>query len=88
MERPEIIEKLKAFISQDILDGRDIGLDETTPLLEWGVINSLEIVKLLNFIQECFGIEVPISMVVADYFRDIEAITDLVQSLAGKEAAA
>lgn len=60
MQQDEVITQLHTYFAQDVLDGRDIGLDRTTPLLEWGVINSLEIVRLLAFIQAKFAMEIPL----------------------------
>jgi acyl carrier protein len=72
---------LQRFIAQETLDGRDIGLDAATPLLEWGVINSLEIVRLIGFIKERFGVSVPASSVSAETFKDIASIAGLVRRL-------
>lgn len=78
MQFNEMVAQLKEYLVQDVLDGKDIGLDEYTPLLEWGVINSLEIVRLLSFIQTTFGIEVPADQLTADHFVDISSIVNLV----------
>jgi acyl carrier protein len=82
MQRAEVIKQLKDYIVRQVLDGRGIGLDETTPLLEWGVINSLEIVRLLNFIQKQFDVEVPGSKIVAEHFTNLISITDMVLEIA------
>ncbi|GHO60134.1 acyl carrier protein [Ktedonobacter robiniae] len=78
MSRIEIVERLKQYFITEVLDGKDIGLDESTPLLEWGVINSLEIVRLLGFIQQQFGVEVPADDITAEYFSSLLSITDLI----------
>ncbi len=78
MQRLAVIEQLKRYIAQDVLGGKDIGLDETTQLLEWGVINSLEIVRLLSFIRKQFGVDIPTSEIVADSFTSISSIAELV----------
>jgi acyl carrier protein len=78
LQRNEVVEQLQKFIAEQVLDGKNIGLDETTPLLEWGVINSLEIVRLLNFIREQFDIDITPDQMIADNFVDIGVITDLV----------
>ena len=39
MERTEVMQQLQAYFVDQVLDGKNIGLDETTPLLEWGVIS-------------------------------------------------
>lgn len=78
MQHIEIVVRLKDYFVQDVLDGREFGLDEHTPLLEWGVINSLEIVRLLSFIQKTFGVDIPADQLTADRFVDISSIADLV----------
>jgi len=78
MQRLAVVERLKRYIAQDVLGGKDIGLDETTQLLEWGVINSLEIVRLLSFIRKQFGVDIPTSEIVADSFTSISSIAELV----------
>lgn len=78
MERTEVMQQLQGYFVDQVLDGKNIGLDETTPLLEWGVINSIEIVRLLSFIHKRFDIEIPASQLAADNFVDIGRIADLV----------
>ena len=78
MQRITIIEELKRYIAQDVLMGKDIGLDETTPLLEWGIMNSLEIVRLLSFIRKQFAVDIPADKLVADSFTSVSSVADLV----------
>jgi acyl carrier protein len=78
MQRLTIIEELKRYIAQDVLTGKDIGLDETTPLLEWGIMNSLEIVRLLSFIRKQFAVDIPADKLVADSFTSVSSVADLV----------
>ena len=78
MQYNEIVARLKEYLAQEVLDGKDIGLDEHTPLLEWGVINSLEIVRLLSFIQANFGLEIPADQLTAERFVDLSSITTLI----------
>ena len=78
MQRDEIMKQLKIYVAEQVLDGKDIGLDETTPLLEWGIINSLEMVKLLRFIHQQFSIDIPTEKLVADSFTDVVSIANLV----------
>ncbi|MCY1071294.1 acyl carrier protein [Nannocystis sp. RBIL2] len=84
MSTSDAIEQaLKQYVAREILDGKDIGLDADTPLLEWGVINSLEIARLLGFVREQFGVVVPLESVTAEHFKDLRALTALVASLKG-----
>ncbi len=79
MQYATISEQLKQYIGQNILEGKDIGLDENTPLLEWGIINSLEIVRLTNFIRERFSVDISIEKLTPDYFTNISSLARLVQ---------
>ena len=78
MNQTTIVDQLKSYIAQDILGGNDIGLDEKTPLLEWGIINSMGIVKLLRFMHQQFSVDIPSNKIVADSFTDIVSIANLV----------
>lgn len=80
MQRSEVVEQLKKYIIEQVLDGKHIGLDETTPLLEWGVINSLEIVRLLNFIREQLNVDIPADQMLADNFVNLDAIANMVMA--------
>jgi acyl carrier protein len=88
MQRSAIVEQLKNYIVERVLEGRDIGIDETTPLLEWGIINSLETMRLLSFIERQFGIEIPMDNLVADHFTNLTALTNLIMALAEPQKAA
>lgn len=87
MKQSEVLASLKGYISRGILDGQDIGLDASTPLLEWGIINSIEIARLVSFIQDRFGVEIPGEKIVFEYFRDLTTITSLVLELAQADLA-
>ena len=78
MQRTTIIEQLQRYIAQDILRGKDIGLDETTPLLEWGIITSLQMIKLLNFISQEFDVDIHPDKLSAENFTTISSIASLV----------
>jgi len=70
------------YVADEVLDGKDISLDATTPLLEWGVVNSLEIVKLINFIRSRFNISIPSDKVTAEHFQNLHSLANLVVQLA------
>jgi acyl carrier protein len=82
MQRSDVVEQLKHYIAETVLDGKDVGLNESTPLLEWGVINSFEIMRLLYFIQQQFHVEIPSEKVIADHFVNLAVLSDLVMEQA------
>jgi len=85
MEASEILQRLKGYISNEILDGKDIGLEASTPLLEWGIINSLEMARLVAFLQNRFSVEVPAEKIVVEHFKDLKSIAALIVELSSEK---
>jgi acyl carrier protein len=80
--REHMLGELKQFIGRELLDGRDAGLDEHTPLLAWGVIDSLSVAELVSFTSERFQIEVPQQDVSPENLKDLDAYVGLLMRLA------
>jgi acyl carrier protein len=79
MTSEEIIQDLRIYVSEQILDGEDVGLEATTPLIEWGILNSMEIAQLVAFIHDRFAVDVPVDAVTLDNFKDLDSLAKLVQ---------
>jgi acyl carrier protein len=81
-QRAYVVDKLVDFVRRELLDGKDVvDFTTTTPLLDWGLLNSIETTRLVAYIREEFGVRVPPTDMVSRHFKDVEAITDLVTSL-------
>jgi acyl carrier protein len=78
MQQSAVVVQLKRYIVETILDGEDEGLTESTPLLEWGLINSLELIGLLSFIQQQFHVDIPSDKIVADNLANLAVLANLV----------
>jgi pimeloyl-ACP methyl ester carboxylesterase/acyl carrier protein len=76
-----MLDELKTFTVKELLDGQGRDFDSTTPLLEWGILDSLSMQTLLGFIRERFGIHVPDEEVRPEQFSTLETIVDLLQRL-------
>jgi acyl carrier protein len=81
MTREEMLDELRGFVVRELLDGRDTGLDEHTPLLAWGVLDSLSVNVLISFTSERFGIEVPQSEVAPQNLKDLDSYVALLTRL-------
>jgi len=80
--RTTVLDKLTEYTKTELLGGQQADdLTSTTPLLEWGVLNSLQTARLLAYLREEFGVRVPPARLNGHHFRDLESITDLVTSL-------
>lgn len=83
MTRDDISAGLLSFIRQRFLDDDFRSqLEETTPLLEWGILNSMNTAVLLSFIRTEFGREVPPASFNAENFRNVNAIASMIMRLA------
>ena len=81
MTREEMLGELKGFVVSELLDGRDAGLDEHTPLLAWGVLDSLSVNVLISFTGERLNIEVPQSEVTPQNLKDLDAYVTMLERL-------
>lgn len=81
-DNDEVVTRLVSF-AREKLQTNDLGvqIDAATPLLELGVLDSLKIAMLLNFIRTELRVVVPPTDLVADNFRDIRTVAALVAAL-------
>ncbi|NGO47342.1 acyl carrier protein [Streptomyces ureilyticus] len=83
MPDQEMTKRIAEYIREKFLDGDPQGeLQDTSPLLEWGVLNSLRVAQLIGFLREEFGVVVPPREIHADNLRDVRSITAMVARLA------
>jgi acyl carrier protein len=76
---PDIQRTVKSFIEEDLLDGEQI--DEDTSLFGGGLIDSMNLVQLLGFIESEFKVKVPTSAVNISNLDSVGAISELVNGL-------
>lgn len=78
---------LTQFITQELLDepdGSDLAPDDN--LLLSGLIDSLGVMRLVNFIEETFQVEVQPEDVTIENFRTINVIADYLQRRTAERA--
>jgi acyl carrier protein len=88
LHHDQVFAALRDFVGREILDGQDIGLDETTPLLEWGIINSFEIARVVAFVADAFRVTIPPDRIEVRHFDTLAHLTELVVSLGGARSPA
>lgn len=79
MSDPELLSEVRSYVVREMLHGDGRGLDENSPLLEWGVIESLSMVSLIRFMEDRYGIKIPDDEIVPDNFANLTAIAALVE---------
>jgi acyl carrier protein len=88
LSQAEVAARLLAFIRERFLAGDPQGeLQRTTPLLEWGILNSLNTAILIGFIHAELGISVPADRVDASAFRSVESISSMLCEVAARPGA-
>ena len=77
----QVVPEIRGWLRDNVTGGRDIPEDE--PIIENGVLTSLQTVELVMFLEEKFGIMVEDEELDEENFGSVNAIAGLV---AGKMA--
>ena len=59
MTEKEAYDRLRTFVGKDLLNGDDGELDAETPLLAWGILDSMALLRLTEFIEEEMKVAIP-----------------------------
>lgn len=76
--RAGVESKLCEFVGRVLLFGQAPDLDRSTPLFELGILDSMGTINLLSFIEDEFGIEIPLEEIEAIHLRNISTIADMI----------
>lgn len=80
MAEPELTDRLVTFI-QELVTDDDLGMEinDQTPLLELGVLDSLKTAMLLNFIHSELDGTVPLEKMNTQNFKDLRSIAAVIE---------
>lgn len=77
----QIREDILGFLkNQSFMDNIE-ELDDTTSLTESGIIDSIGLLELLDFVSEKYSLEIPEEMLTPENLDTVEGITNLVSTL-------
>lgn len=75
--------ELATFIRQNLVrDGQSVGPDDS--LIDSGIVNSMGLIRLVNFIEQQTGVRIPDTMITPDNFETITAIEQTVNEVRAK----
>ena len=74
----QVVPEIRGWLRDNVTGGRDIPEDE--PIIENGVLTSLQTVELVMFLEERFGIMVEDEELDEENFGSVNAIAGLVAS--------
>ena len=69
------------YIKHEYLDedeAEEIGLDENTPLISSGIVDSFSMVSLKRFLERKYSISIPDDQATPEAFNTVKSIVDLV----------
>lgn len=84
MDDQAIMDSLRSYVSERILRDPSVTIEPDTPLLKWGILNSISTVQLIGFIREQFQLDVPLEQVTGRNFKDLRSISQLLAQLDGE----
>jgi acyl carrier protein len=70
----EITERIRKFVLAQFPTARQLGSDDGASLLESGVVDSLGILELVNFVAEEFGVEASDEDLTPENFDSIRSL--------------
>ena len=71
-------EELIEYIMKEFVEDPDEELDENTPLISAGLIDSLSVVSLVAFIDKKYGVKIPDEKGTVDNFETISKIIETI----------
>lgn len=77
----DVLDELRIFITTQGFISEDQTLDQDTSLTETGVIDSIILLQLIDFIENKYRIEIPLNMITADNFDTLNDIHKTVNRL-------
>jgi len=76
--------QIREYILREFLDGEDASeLEDDTPLISSGILDSIATLKLVSFLEEAFGIEVAPHEADEEYLGTIASMAKLVREKLG-----
>ena len=81
----DIKERVKNFILKEYLPGEDpVALTDTTPLMTTGILDSIAVLKVVNFLESEFGITIEPHEAVVE---NLNTLSDMAQLVSSKKTA-
>jgi acyl carrier protein len=77
---PSIEESVRAFIAKEILFADKYAYPDTASFLDEGIVDSMNVLQIVMFIEKQFGIKVEDEEVVPDNFDSIARLAAYVQT--------
>ena len=78
-ERAHLLAEIRTFVAEWFREGREEGLDEDTPLVTSGIVDSAGVIEVVEFLERRFGVRVEDADVSMANCNTLRGLTELVQ---------
>lgn len=78
--RATMLAEIRTFVAQWFRDGREEGLDEDTPLVTSGIVDSAGVVEVVEFLERRFAVRLLDDDVSLRNCNTLRGLTELVRS--------
>lgn len=80
----DILERLRAFVEREFLpEGSADRLGEKENLLQRGILDSISVLQVVNFVEQSYGIKIEDAEISLENFQDLASMTRLVSRKTG-----
>ena len=76
----QISQQIRSFVFSNFPASKDRFVDDTTSLLESGIVDSLGVLDIVSFLESEFGLLMNDDELIAENFDSIAALTSFVRS--------
>jgi acyl carrier protein len=79
-ESTQVQAELRSFIADWFRDGREEGLEEDTPLVTSGIVDSAGVIEVVDFLERRFGVRVGDQDLSLANCNTLRGLTELVKA--------
>jgi acyl carrier protein len=76
--RGEILAEIRTFVANWFRDGREEGLEDDTPLVTSGIVDSAGVLEVVEFLEGRFGVRITDTDITLHNCNTLQALADLV----------
>jgi len=78
-ERSNVLNEIRTFVANWFRDGKEDGLEDDTPLVTSGIVDSAGVLEVVEFVEKRFGVQVQDADISLETCNTLQGLTDLVK---------
>ena len=82
-----VLDRLLAWFSETLPSAKSAELNEDSELLDSRLLDSVQIIDLVSYIEKEFTVSVDVAEVIPENFSNLRSIVSMIERLSGSESA-